>query len=153
MVAARSLTPAAQRDVSALPSKGLAHSKYRFPRACRLTTASAFKHVFDNAFKSSDGYVSILAKANGSDCPRLGLAISKRNIRLASGRNRLKRVVRETFRLYQHELSGVDFVIMARAGALQADHETISRSLRKHWARLVKQCKPSWSPSSSSTDT
>ncbi|MCF7968598.1 MAG: ribonuclease P protein component [Methylococcaceae bacterium] len=134
-------------------SKGLPHPGYRFPRTCRLTTASAFQQVFANALKSSDGYLTVLARANGADGARLGLAISKRNIRLASDRNRVKRLARETFRLYQHELAGVDFVVMARTAASHANHETLSRSLRKHWAHLVKQCKPSWSPSSSSTDT
>ncbi len=28
---------------------------------------------------------------------------------------------------------------MARTAAIQADHESLSRSLQRHWARLVKE--------------
>lgn len=83
--------------------------------------------------------------------PRLGLAIAKRYVRRASDRNRIKRLTRETFRLNQHKLAGIDFVVMARTAAIQADHESLSRSLLRHWAYLVKQCKLSWSHSSDST--
>ena len=97
--------------------------------------------------------MTVLARVNGINHPRLGLAISKRNIRQASDRNRIKRLVRESFRRNKADLAGLDFVVMARTAAIQADHETLFRSLQKHWAHLVKQCKPSWSPSSNSTDT
>ncbi|CAL1241932.1 Ribonuclease P protein component [Candidatus Methylocalor cossyra] len=81
------------------------------------------------------------------------MAISKKHIRKASDRNQLKRIARESFRLQQHTLGGLDIVIMARSAALQADHETLRRSLQKHWDNLVKQCKPSWSSSSDPTAT
>lgn len=103
--------------------------------------------------KSSDSRLTVLARANGIGNARLGLAISKRNVRLACDRNRIKRLVRESFRLHQCELAGLDFVVMARTAAIHTDHETLFRSLHRHWAYLVKQCKPSWSPSSSSTAT
>ena len=95
----------------------------------------------------------MLATVNGMERPRLGLAIAKRYVKLAKDRNRIKRLTRESFRLNQHKLAGLDFVVMARTAAIQADHESLSRSLQRHWARLVKECKPSWSPSSNSTAT
>ena len=97
--------------------------------------------------------LTVLGRANGLGHPRLGLAISKRNIRHANDRNRIKRLIRESFRLNQHELAGIDVVVMARTAAIKADHETLFRSLQHHWAGLVKRCNPSWSPSSSSTAT
>ncbi|MFN5744624.1 MAG: ribonuclease P protein component [Methylococcaceae bacterium] len=124
-----------------------------FPRSRRLTSSADFQRVFDRAAKSSDNQLTVLARANQMNHPRLGLAISKKNIRQANDRNRLKRIIRESFRLNQQNLAGIDFIIMARTAALQADHETLFRSLHKHWAHLVKQCKPSWSPSSRSTAT
>lgn len=148
-----SSTRVVPRDANASPSKGLPCSDFRFPRTCRLTTASAYQQVFANAIKSSDSYLTILARPNGADQSRLGLAISKRSIRLASDRNRVKRLTRESFRLHQHELAGLDFVVMARTAASEAGNEILSRALRRHWSRLLKQCRPSSSPSSSSTDT
>lgn len=124
-----------------------------FPRSLRLTKAEDFKLVFAKAAKSSDVFLCVLARANGLDMPRLGLAIAKRNVRKAADRNRIKRISRESFRLNQHQLAGLDFVVMARAPAIQADHEKLFRSLQRHWDSLVTQCKASWSASSSSTAT
>lgn len=126
---------------------------YGFPRSRRLLTSASYQRVFEQAAKSSDSRLTVLARANGANPPRLGLAISKRNIRRASDRNRIKRLIRESFRLNQHDLAGLDIIVMARTAATQADHEALFRSLQKHWAHLVKQCKPSWSPSSSFTAT
>jgi ribonuclease P protein component len=124
-----------------------------FPRSRRLGTATDFQRVFEQSCKSADSRLTVLARANGKTYPRLGLAISKRNIRKAHDRNRLKRLIRESFRQRQQQLGGIDFVVMARSTALQADHETLFRSLQKHWAYLVKQCKPSWSSLSKPTAT
>jgi len=131
----------------------LPNSRYGFPKSRRLTTAAAFGQVFAGAAKSADRYLTVLARANDGDYPRLGLAIAKRQVKRACDRNRIKRLTRETFRQQQHKLAGIDIVVMARTAAIQADHESLSRSLQQHWAYLVKQCKPSWSPSSSSIAT
>jgi ribonuclease P protein component len=128
-------------------------SGYGFPKTRRLGTAADFQTVFEQPRKSGDFLLTVLARTNGKPYPRLGLAISKRYVRKAHDRNRLKRLVRESFRQEQHQLGGIDFVVMARTAAIQADHETLFRSLQRHWASLVKQCKPSWSSSSKSTAT
>ena len=52
------------------------------------------------------------------DGPRIGLAVA---VRIAGGsvqRNRIRRVIRESFRLHQHELPVADLVVSARARAL-----------------------------------
>jgi ribonuclease P protein component len=118
-----------------------------------LTKASEFQKVFAQASKSSDAYFTVLARSNELDGPRLGLALSKRYLKLATDRNRIKRLTREVFRLLQHDLAGLDFVVMAKTAAIQANNETLKRSLRQHWSRLLKQCEPFWSPSSSFTAT
>jgi ribonuclease P protein component len=131
----------------------LESSGYGFPRTRRLCTAADFRRVFEQPCKSADSRLTVLARTNGKSYPRLGLAISKRQVRKAADRNRIKRLIRESFRLRQHSLGGLDFVVMARSAATQADHETLFRSLQQHWDILVKQCKPSWSSSSSSINT
>ena len=131
----------------------MSQPRFGFPRSRRLRTAADYQRVFAAAAKSSDDCLTVLARANGGESPRLGLAIAKRHVKRASDRNRLKRLSREAFRLAQHELAGVDFIVMARSAAIQADNELLSRSLQRHWACLVNQCKPSCSPSSASTAT
>ncbi|MGI9211606.1 MAG: ribonuclease P protein component [Methylococcaceae bacterium] len=114
-----------------------------FPRLLRLNNSGDFQHVFDNATKSADRYLTVLARANGGQAPRLGLAISRKQIRHATDRNRIKRLIRESFRLSQHHLDGFDFIVMARSSAIQASHEALRYSLQKHWNNQVKQCKSS----------
>lgn len=67
---------------------------------------------------------------------RLGLAISKRKIKKAVVRNRIKRLVRESFRLSQHQLAGIDIVVLAQPEAGTADRSAVWESLARHWQRL-----------------
>jgi len=107
-----------------------------FPEKNRLLAASEYKKVFSRPVRSTDKYFTILATAGSSNEPRLGLAISKKNTRLATDRNRLKRIVRESFRHHKKIVSGLDLVVMAKFGAAQADNRTLFESLSAHWKNL-----------------
>lgn len=52
---------------------------------------------------------------NGLDYARLGLIVPKRVIADAVGRNRIKRLLREGFRLRQQEFPGLDIVAQLKA--------------------------------------
>ena len=69
---------------------------------------------------------------------RLGLAIAKRQVRLAVQRNRVKRLVRESFRQARPTLRGVDLVVMARPRLAERSNRQLSESLLKHWQRISK---------------
>lgn len=45
---------------------------------------------------------------------RLGIVVAKRNVKLAVARNRIKRLVRETFRQQQQRLDGLDIVVVVK---------------------------------------
>ena len=66
---------------------------------------------------------------------RLGLAISKKNCRQATGRNRIKRVVRESFRQHQAELAGLDVVVINQPACRMAANDQLFGSLAGHWKR------------------
>lgn len=51
-------------------------------------------------------------------------------------RNRVKRVIRESFRGCCEELPAIDIVVSARNAARLADNATLRRSLEAHWRRL-----------------
>ncbi|MBS1225128.1 MAG: ribonuclease protein component, partial [Proteobacteria bacterium] len=70
----------------------------RFPRRVRLAGQHAFAGVFARPVKSSDSNFIVLARANDLTYARLGLAISRKVAKSAVARNRLKRIVRESFR-------------------------------------------------------
>lgn len=81
----------------------------------------------------------MLSKPNGIDRARLGLAISKKHCRSAAGRNRLKRLVRESFRRHQEALAGRDMVVMANAEAAGVANPTLFESLERHWQRIRRR--------------
>ncbi|VEH66181.1 ribonuclease P [Rodentibacter pneumotropicus] len=74
-------------------------------------TPIQFKNVFEQPFRASTPELSILARENNLEHPRLGLTVAKKHLKRAHDRNRIKRLVRESFRLYQHQLPACDFVL------------------------------------------
>jgi ribonuclease P protein component len=78
---------------------------------------------------------TVLYRPNGSDEPRLGMAIGKKNCRLATGRNRLKRIVRESFRQHRAIIGGYDVVVLNQPAATQATNRALFDSLERHWGR------------------
>ena len=81
---------------------------------------------------------TVLCRPNGSSEPRLGLAIGKKNCRLATQRNRIKRVIRESFRRNRGLLGGVDIVVINQPGATGADNKALFESLDRHWQRCAQ---------------
>ena len=115
----------------------------RLPKRARLLKATEFNRVFDKPARSSDQYFTVLARLNGFEFPRLGLAISKKRVRLAVTRNRLKRIVRESFRRKQHELCCADYIVLAGQQGSKASNRRLLESLDKHWQKLNKLCAES----------
>ena len=77
----------------------------------------------------------MLFRGNGGGPARLGLAVAKKHCRLASGRNRIKRIVRESFRRQQDTLGSIDVVVMNTPAAHKANNKALFASLEQHWQR------------------
>ena len=86
--------------------------KLNFSRELRLLTPTQFKNVFEQPFRASTPEITILARKNNLEHPRLGLTVAKKHLKRAHDRNRIKRLVRESFRLSQHNLPSCDFVFV-----------------------------------------
>ena len=115
----------------------------RFDRRRRILRARDYERVFEGPCRSRNALFIVLARDNGGYLPRLGLAIARRHVRGAVRRNRLKRIVRESFRTHQHLLRGLDVVVVGRQGLESADAQTLSASLEQHWKNLSGRCKGS----------
>lgn len=110
-----------------------------FERSRRLLNAGDYSYVFDSAsFKVSHKHYLILARRNGYSHSRLGLVVSKKNARLATRRNRIKRVVRETFRNYQLELTCLDIVFLVRQGFDTLPPAQQTRLMEDAWKKLAR---------------
>jgi len=66
------------------------------------------------------------------------MAVGVRTVGSAVRRNRIRRIIRESFRLHQHELPAVDIVVHARARSRDADDGELSASLNKLWGQVRK---------------
>ncbi|MGR8930823.1 MAG: ribonuclease P protein component [Gammaproteobacteria bacterium] len=113
---------------------------FSFPDLYRLRTPADYKNVFTAPVKSTDRYFTVLATHNPLPHPRLGLAIAKKAIRKAVARNRIKRTVRESFRLQRQQITNIDIVVLARSDAANADAHILRKSLERHWLKLVDRC-------------
>ena len=96
---------------------------------------ASYGRVFKKADRSKDKLFTVLYRSNKLKRARLGLAVSKKNCKLAAGRNRLKRIVRESFRQHKAELAGLDIVVLNRPAATQANNDLLFKCLEKHWQR------------------
>ena len=115
----------------------------RFSRQQRLLKASEFKYVFSRPLKVGNAYLSVLARPNGLKHARLGMTVPKRQVAKAVARNRIKRLVRESFRYSQLRREGLDVVVLVRSGAQIVDNATLNVELNKQWDRLKKKCEKS----------
>ena len=79
---------------------------------------------------------TIIARPNGGDITRLGITVSKR-VGNSTKRNRVKRLIREFFRLHKHAIpKGYDVVIIPlheiQAPSLSAVREELGNALVKN---------------------
>ena len=113
---------------------------YRFRKPLRLLNSNDYTTVFhEAAFRISHKNFLLLARLNQSALPRLGLIVAKKNIRRAVQRNRIKRLSRETFRLQQSLLTGVDVILLARSGMDELENNELIQLLNKQWSALQRK--------------
>jgi ribonuclease P protein component len=58
-------------------------------------------------------------------------------------RNRIRRIIRESFRRHQQALPGVDLVVSARARSRGAPGRELHASLEALWRQVSERCVPS----------
>ena len=85
----------------------------------------------------------VTIRSNQVGAARLGLAVAVKMAGGAVARNRLRRIIRESFRVHQHELPAVDLVVSARPPARAASAELLRVSLAALWKKVGEQCATS----------
>lgn len=109
-----------------------------FPKTKRLLNKESYDHVFNQSTKLVTPGFIVLYCANNLGHARLGLAISKKVVAQAHDRNRIKRLLRETFRISCAELKTLDIVVLARRGVNKEANSLIIDHLSKAWGQLSK---------------
>ena len=116
-----------------------------FSRELRLLTPTHFEYVFSNAIPSVSPQLTLLARINTSDNPRLGITIAKKRVKHAHNRNRLKRIIRESFRLQRHSFPNIDIVVVGKSGLDKLSNQELFSLLSKLWKKLASRCEKSQS--------
>ena len=111
----------------------------RFPRQSRLLLPKEFEHVLRRReVLINASPLQVLAASNSLDMPRLGLVIGKRVAPRAVDRNRVRRLVRESFRLHAAMLPALDVVVMQKQRAIPGQPTLVSELLENVWRRLAE---------------
>jgi ribonuclease P protein component len=120
-----------------------------FPPSLRLRNRTEFKETLDNGIKvvcPEMVVVATLSKTNKASekLTRIGLIASKK-VGNSVVRNRVKRNLRESFRIMheglseQSEFSGVDLVVIARAKAAKTKQPEMQLAMAQSLTRLAKK--------------
>ncbi|MBF0471865.1 MAG: ribonuclease P protein component [Gammaproteobacteria bacterium] len=113
----------------------LSTASCRFRKIHHLLSGDDFAPVFKQGKRYHSRELTLFCHPNGRSYPRLGLGISKKSLKRAVDRNRVKRQIREQFRLRLQQLGGVDLVITAKRGIV-ADRARIRGELDKLWGKV-----------------
>jgi ribonuclease P protein component len=103
----------------------------------RLIGKKEFQSIFAEANKVSQKHLLVLYKPNKKAHARLGIMVGKRHAPLAVERNQIKRVIRESFRINQAELQGLDIIVIARQQCDSLDKTQLRIGIDKLWQKLI----------------
>lgn len=108
-----------------------------FPPHLRIRSGRDFEKVYGEKQKASDSVMLVFGARNGLEHSRIGLSVSRRHGNSVM-RHRLRRLLREAFRLEQHNIPvGMDLVLIPGREARQATQEKYRESLVKLTKRLA----------------
>jgi len=123
----------------------MATPRFTYPRAHHLKGKLTFAQTYEKSLVESRGPLRIHARPNDLPHARLGLSVSRR-VGTAPRRNLIKRRLRESFRLLQHDFPrGYDLIIVVRPHAplLLADYQRLLSSmvvkLHNAWLQRERQ--------------
>jgi len=110
-----------------------------------LRSKREFDAVYAHGQRFGNGFFGVTAHLGEPGGPRLGLAVAVKTAGNGVERNRIRRVIRESFRLHQHELPAFDLVVSARARARGASSAQLRAQLEPLWREVRNTCGASHS--------
>jgi ribonuclease P protein component len=118
----------------------------RFPRCAHLRVSAQFQAVFGEGSRVSGNYFRLQARLSAeAEQARLGVTVSKRVDKLAVGRNRIRRQIKESFRGMRAQLPAGDYVVLAKPEAAKADNAALRAELLSLFER-ARTLKPMTAP-------
>jgi ribonuclease P protein component len=109
----------------------------RFPRSARLLAKADFDAAFAHGKRIGGAFLRAHVHLTPGLPARLGCALAKRSIPLASDRNRVRRQIRELFRLRREQLDGRSIVFAARTEARTAPLPALRMDIQRLFERAA----------------
>ncbi|HXD35241.1 MAG TPA: ribonuclease P protein component [Rhodanobacter sp.] len=123
------------------------------PREARLRRPGDFAALRASSGRAGGRCFHMRYRDNELGHARLGLAISKRVSKRAVERNRIKRLLRESFRRVRHQLPSVDLMVMAREQAANVPGPQLLAEIDVLWKKLLASGATSAEPLKRADDT
>ena len=120
-----------------------ARQRLTHPAERRLRSKREFDAAYARGRRFGNGFFGVTAHRGEKSGPRLGLAVAVKTAGNAVERNRIRRLIRESFRLHQHELPALDLVVSARARARGASGAQLRAQLEPLWQEVRQKCAAS----------
>ena len=111
--------------------------QYSLPRAARLLKAGDFAALRGHSRRLGVRHFLAEYSPNPLTTCRLGQAVSRRVSKRAVDRNRIKRLVRESYRLVRTQLPSLDILLIARSSAVQTPSAELREDLSALWKKLM----------------
>lgn len=103
---------------------------FRFTKKERITSPQDFRRVMKLGRRLSSRNFVLFIKKNENLFHRLGIVV-KKEIGPATFRNRMKRYIREFFRLQRHQVKGsYDIILMVKKGCSVNRYQEVEEELR-----------------------
>lgn len=110
--------------------------RHQFPQKLRIRKRGEFKRLQAGTRKLHSAHLLVIMNPSLGANSRIGITVTTRVDKRATQRNRIKRIVRETFRLLHHQVAGTfDIVVIARQNATDCS----SASLREELVELLRK--------------
>ncbi|HOY69526.1 MAG TPA: ribonuclease P protein component [Methylotenera sp.] len=120
---------------------------YKLPKQAKLTKADDFSSVFNFRKRIASTHLVMHYQPNIHQRPRIGLVVSKKVAKLAVSRNYIRRVLRELFRLKQHDIAHVDLVLRVQKKFTKCDFIEITKEFDMLVSKLNQKAKATFSSS------
>jgi ribonuclease P protein component len=116
-------------------------SAFSFKKSERILKRSEFVSLFKKGHRIHRKHFVLNYLRNGLGNLRLGITVSKK-VGGAVIRNRIKRLVREYFRLHKARIeSAYDLNFIAKPGAARLSSQQINQTLGHFFSEISKDCK------------
>ena len=111
---------------------------FGFPKSLHIRRSEDFQRLYKQGQRAGDNHLLIFALPNDLNFTRIGLSVSRKH-GSAVHRVRIKRLLREAFRLSRPELpAGLDLVLVPRVSS-EAELADYRRSLLRLTRKLARR--------------